>query len=227
MEDHELNKEEQKAMLKGMQGVIFDFDGTLADSMDMWHQIDIEYTAAHGIDMPEDLQQQVAGMCFREVAEYFKAAFGISDTPDEIMAEWHEMAFQKYANQILLKPGAREYLDKLKKEGFLLGIATSNSRDLLNASLQLHGLKDFFDGICTGDDVTKGKPDPELYLTAARMMGADPSACLVFEEIPLGIQAGKNAGMRVCAVEDGTSSHLWEEKKSMSDYAIHSFKELL
>ena len=87
----------------------------------------------------------------------------------------------------------------------------------------VHNLRDYFSSIMTACDVQKGKPAPDIYLAVAKELGVDPGRCLVFEDIIPGIQAGKNAGMEVCAVEDVYSAHVREEKKLLADYYLEDF----
>ena len=213
-------------MLKDIDAIIFDVDGTLADSMWMWKQIDIEYLGRFGIELPKDLQKNIEGMSFRETAEYFKSHFPITDSIDEMMADWNKMAAHKYRYEIPLKKGALKFINWCKDKGILLGIATSNSVELLTYLLEAHKLENFFDVIITGSDGLKGKPAPDMYLEVAKRLDTEPSKCLVFEDIIPGILAGKRAGMRVCAIDDEYSKDVLSEKKNEADYFIESFEEL-
>ena len=97
-------------MLKGIDAVIFDMDGSLVDSMWMWHEIDIEYLGRFGIELPPDLQSKIEGMSFHETAVYFKENFLIPDSLEEIKRTWNEMAWDKYTHEVPLKPGISEFL---------------------------------------------------------------------------------------------------------------------
>ncbi len=217
----------KRPMLEDIQAVIFDLDGTLVDSMWMWHEIDVEYLGRFGIPIPEDLQLSIEGKSFHETAEYFKERFAIPDSLDQIKDNWNDMAWDKYENEVPLKEGVREFLDACRTRGIKLGIATSNSRALAENIASVHGLRDYFDCIMTGCDVLKGKPAPDIYLEVAKQLSVPPGHCLVFEDIIPGIQAGKSAGMKVCAVEDVYSADVREQKIAMADYYIHSYREIV
>src|SRR5699024_8375515 len=88
------------------------------------------------------------------------------------------------------------------------------------------GLAPYFDSVRTSCEVSAGKPAPDVYLKVAKDLSVDPSACLVFEDVPKGILAGKNAGMEVCAVDDEFSRPLEAEKKQLADYFIHDYNEI-
>ena len=212
--------------LEGVEAVIFDLDGTLVDSMWMWHQIDIEYLGRYGIPLPEKLQESIEGKSFHETAVYFKERFDIPESLDEIKETWNAMAWDKYEREVPLKPGVKAFLETCRRRGVKLGIATSNSRALAQNIADVHGLHDYFGCIMTGCDVLKGKPAPDIYLAAARELGADPARCLVFEDIIPGIMAGKNAGMKVCAVEDAYSADVRARKQELADYYIVDYTGL-
>lgn len=214
-------------LLKEIDAVIFDLDGSLVDSMWMWHEIDVEYLGRFGLEVPDGLQREIEGFSFSETAQYFKEKFSIPDSIEEIKRTWNEMAWDKYMNEVPLKPGAKEFLSLCRKKGIKLGIATSNSRELVTNVADVHGLHDYFSCIMTGCDVGKGKPAPDIYLAVADALGVLPKRCLVFEDIIPGIQAGKAAGMKVCAVEDFYSVPQTAEKMALADYYIKDFHEIV
>lgn len=210
--------------LDGKEAVIFDLDGSLVDSMWMWRDIDIEYLGRYGIECPSDIQAAIEGMSFSETAVYFKERFQIPDSLEEIKATWNEMARYKYLHEVPFKEGIPAFLRKCKERGIKLGIATSNSRELVEEIAGVHGLKEYFECIMTACEVAKGKPAPDIYLAVAEKLGVDPEKCLVFEDIVPGIMAGKSAGMQVCAVEDEYSIYQRPEKQKLADYYIEDFR---
>lgn len=108
-----------------------------------------------------------------------------------------------------------------------MGIATSNGREMVDAVLNSLGIAAFFSNITTGCDVAMGKPAPDVYLEVARRLGVEPGDCLVFEDVPAGILAGKAAGMTVIAVEDDFSREMRTEKEALADGWIENYWELL
>lgn len=214
-------------MLKDIDAIIFDVDGTIADSMWMWKQIDVEYLGRFGIELPKDLQKNIEGMSFRETAVYFKEHFQIPDDIEKMMSDWNEMAAHKYRYEIPLKKGVREFLNVCKKKNIVMGIATSNSVELLSYFLKAHELHSYFEVVITGSDGLRGKPAPDMYLEAAKRLAVKPEKCLVFEDIIPGILAGKRAGMRVCAVDDFYSKDITDKKIEEADYFIESFEDIL
>ena len=213
--------------LQDIEAVIFDVDGTMADSMWMWKRIDKEYLGRFDISLPDTLQAEIEGRSFYETALYFKEHFGIEDSVEKIMADWNEMAWEKYEREVPLKAGVREFMGLCRERGIRMGIATSNSRELLETIERVHGLTEYIDCIMTGSEVPKGKPAPDIYLAVARQLQVEPSKCLVFEDLPAGIIAGKSAGMKVCAVQDAYSLDSDREKRRLSDYYIEEFGQIL
>lgn len=212
-------------MLTGIDAVIFDLDGTLVDSMWIWKAIDIEYLNKFGVELPDNLQKEIEGMSFSETAVYFKERFQIPDEIEQIKATWNEMALMKYRTEIPLKDGVLGFLKYLKRQGIKTGIATSNSRELVEAVVESLKIREYFDAIHTSCEVPRGKPAPDIYLLVSSNLSVPPERCMVFEDIPAGILAGKAAGMKVCAVQDEFSREMEEEKRRLADYFIDRYPD--
>ena len=114
-------------MLANIKCTIFDLDGTLVDSMWVWSQIDVDYLKTKGHRMPEDLRNEISHLSFSQTAVYFKERFKLDDSIEEILDNWHNMAFDHYSNNVKLKLGVKDFLDHLKASDIKIGLATSNS----------------------------------------------------------------------------------------------------
>lgn len=213
-------------MFNNIEAVIFDLDGTLVDSMWLWREIDVEYLGRYNLDVPDDLQQAIEGKSFSETAQYFKTRFDLPDSLEEIKAEWNRMAWDKYGNEVPLKKGAKEFLKELKSRGIKTGIATSNSRELVEHVLEHLEITEYFDTVRTSCEAKKGKPAPDIYLLAADDLKVEPEHCLVFEDLALGVLAGKRAGMRVCTIFDPYSEDDIERKRELADYYINNYFDI-
>ncbi len=212
-----------KIDLNDFEAVIFDLDGSLVDSMWMWKAIDIEYLQGFGIVAPKDLQKEIGGRSFVETAIYFKERFSLPDSIEKIGDDWNRMAFDKYSHEVPLKDGVPNFLSLCEERGIKLGIASSNSTELIEQVLSSHGIRDKFLSIKSGTEVLKGKPAPDIYLLVAKELDVDPSKCLVFEDLVDGIKAARNAGMTVVAVSDDYSRHSDDIKKELSDLYIEDY----
>jgi hypothetical protein len=214
-------------VIKNIKACIFDLDGTLVDSMWMWPDIDREYLNRFEIEYDDNLKNEIDGISFHETAVYFKNKFGISDSVEKICKDWEEMAYDKYKYEVKEKPGCKKFLEHLRSKGIKMGIATSNNRSMVDVVLESLDMKDFFEVITTSDEVKRGKPAPDVYLTTANLLNVEPKNCLVFEDVVAGIMAGKSAGMKVCAIEDDFTKEVRQKKKELSDYYIVDYSELL
>ena len=214
-------------MIKNIEACIFDLDGTLVDSMWMWPDIDREYLGRFGIEYDDNLKNEIDGISFHETAVYFKNKFGISDSVEKICKDWEDMAYDKYKYEVKEKPGFKKFLEHLRSKGIRMGIATSNNRSMVDAVLESLNMKDFFEVITTSDEVKRGKPAPDVYLTTAKLLNVEPKNCLVFEDVVAGIISGKSAGMKVCAIEDDFTKEVRQKKKELSDYYIVDYSELI
>ena len=214
-------------VLKDFDAALFDMDGTLIDSMWVWKDIDKKFLGERGFDESAEVQKTIEGLSFHQTAVYFKEHFSLPESVEEIKDIWNNMAYEVYAHDIRLKPGVREFLDYCGENDIGCAIATSNSPMLVDACLDNLGIHDHFSSVRTTLEVKNSKPAPDIYLLTADDLGAKYSRCLVFEDIIAGIEAGKAAGMRVCAVEDAYSLPDTEQKRFMADYYIRDFFELL
>ena len=214
-------------MLNNTKAVIFDLDGTLVDSMWVWTCIDDKFIKKYNLQIPDDFYKKMEGKGFTETAQYFLEIFPELDfTVDEIKAEWTQIAIDQYKNVVPLKKGVYEFLEFLNCNKIPVGIASSNSRELVETVTKARDISKFIKTISTSCEVKAGKPSPDVYLKAASNLGVDPKDCLVFEDVPMGILAGKNAGMRVCAVKDDFSEDQINKKRELADYYIKDYTDI-
>ncbi|MGC4019763.1 MAG: HAD family phosphatase [Muricomes sp.] len=214
-------------MLENKKAVIFDLDGSLVDSMWIWPEVDIQYMRKYNLRAPENFQKAIEGMSYTETAQYFLDTFpSLRTTLDDVRREWMEMTMGLYQTKVPLKPGAREFLERMRSMGILMGIATSNARELVDATLKSLCIREYFTSVRTSCEVAAGKPAPDVYLKVAEDLRVSPKSCLVFEDVPKGIEAGKNAGMTVCAVDDEFSKPDEIEKKKLADYFIRDYYDI-
>lgn len=213
-------------MLDNIKAVIFDLDGTLVDSMNVWKEIDNELIGSCGVEVPKDFQKSIEGMGFKETMQYIIDRFDFKMTVEEMSAEVNRLALIQYSTKIPLKDGAYDFLKYLHEHDIKTGIATSNGKDILQCCLAHHQIGQLFDVTKIACEVNRGKPFPDIYLAVASELEVKPEECLVFEDIPNGITAGKSAGMKVCAIYDKYSEDRTETIKSLADYYITSFSQV-
>lgn len=213
-------------MIRNIKGVIFDLDGTLIDSMWVWHEIDVDFLKKRGLELPDGLQKEIEGMSFTETAVYFKERFNLKESVEEIKAEWDEMTLQYFNEHVTLKKGVKELLEYLKSKNMKIGIATSNTKERTKDILKKFDILHYFQTIRTSCEVKKGKPHPDVFLKAAEDLNIQPESCLVFEDTYAGVLAAKRAGMTVCAVADEFSLKYKSEITEIADRYLDNIYDI-
>ena len=210
------------------RAALFDLDGTLLDSTFVWRDVDARFFADRGIAPAEDYSRAVQGMSYRETAEYTVRRFRLDETPEAVMDEWMRMTAEAYATQVELKPGALEYLRRLKRGGVKLAVATANRPETFMPALERTGALELFDAVCTSDEVGDvSKADGALFRLAASRLDVPVGACRVFEDTLEGVAGAKRAGMSACAVRDVGNAHNWARIAELADDAVDDYRELL
>ena len=148
---------------KQINAIIFDFDGTLVDSMNLWHQIDVDFLGRRGLACPEDLSMSISGKSFTETAEYFKERFQLSDSIENIKAEWDVMSRNAILYEIGFKPGVLPFLSWVYAHEIPMSIATSNTRSTLELFLPQYGLEGYFHSLHFTCEVAGENPIPMSF----------------------------------------------------------------
>jgi HAD superfamily hydrolase (TIGR01509 family) len=181
------------------EAVIFDMDGVIIDSERNWESARLAVVAEFGGTYHPGVAQDVMGMSPPEWARYLHDRIGIPLSVETIQAEVVRQLVADYERDRPFYPGAIAAVRAVSQR-WPTGLASSSGRDLIDLVVGLAGLRDAFAATVSGAEVGHGKPAPDVYLEAAKLLGADPRACVAIEDSANGIRAGKNAGMRVIAV---------------------------
>jgi len=205
--------------------VTFDLDGVLADSEPWWNQIDAKLLAEYGVSYRGEYHRNVLGVSYRLAVEFYKNAFHISASVEELMRRRGEIATDFFANRVSLFPSAKTTLEQLREMKLQLAVATSSVSASARPFLERTGIRSLFSVVVTGDEVQQGKPHPEIYLRAAKKLGISPEACLVIEDALAGIASAKAAKMRVAAIPDKRFVDP-REYENEADYVIGSLSEI-
>ncbi|NJP91379.1 HAD family phosphatase [Nonomuraea sp. FMUSA5-5] len=182
-----------------MQAVFFDMDGLLVDSERVWLRIETGVMARLGAEWTPQHQVHLVGGSMERTVGYMLSVSGADVPPETVRAWMVDGMVAELSAGVEVMPGASELLDALRAEGVPVGLVTSSLKDIADAVLKSVG-RDRFDVVVTADDVTRTKPDPEPYLTAARLLGVEPVRCVVLEDSPNGVAAATAAGCAVVAV---------------------------
>ena len=207
-----------------MKAYIFDLDGTLFESMDVWGKVDAAFLEKRGIPHTDEYAQAILAMHFDEAAEYTIKRFGLDENPEDIKQEWLNLAIHAYEHDVELKLHVKDYLFSLSAQGHKLAVATSLPEEIMVPALHKHGIYHIFHAICTAREVGCGKAKPDIFLLAAKKLGVAPEDCLLFDDILAAVKSAKSIGMKVCGVYDKSSQQDWDEICAAADYVIHSFE---
>ena len=206
-------------------GVIFDLDGTLLDSMDVWSRIDEEFLADYGIAVPPDYMAACGALSFRETAEYTIARFSLPARPEELMQRWLDMAREEYACRVPLKPGARALLEKLKASGVRLAAATASRREHFEPCLARCGVLSLFDALVTTEDAGCGKNSSDVFVLTSERLGLAPERCAVFEDTCPAAKSAAAAGCTPFGVYDRHSAGSRDEMERICRGYFESLEE--
>ena len=212
-------------MLHPIRAVIFDLDGVLADSEPWWNQIDAKLLAEHGVTYRGEYHRNVLGVSYQLAVEFYKNAFHISASVEELMRRRGEIATDFFANRVGLFSSAKTTLKQLREMKLPLAVATSSVSASARPFLDRTGIRSLFSVVVTGDEVQQGKPHPDIYLRTAKKLGIAPEACLVIEDALAGIAAAKAANMRVAAIPDKRFVDP-REYENEADYVLGSLSEI-
>jgi HAD superfamily hydrolase (TIGR01509 family) len=201
-----------------IQGAIFDFDGTLFDSMFIWDTIGNDYLHSIGYEPKEDLSEVFKSMSLVQAACWYQKEYGVTLSVKEIMDGVNHMIEHYYRNVIQPKEGVPAFLQKLSDKGIRMIIATATDRTLIEAALKKYGLAHYFADILTCTAVGSGKDEPEIYRQAAKKLGTAKKDTLVFEDALYAVQTAAKDGFPVAAVWDASEKETDKVKKLAAYY---------
>jgi HAD superfamily hydrolase (TIGR01509 family) len=182
-----------------IEAVVFDLDGVLLDSEQVWDEVREGLARERGGRWSEQAQQDMMGMSSPEWSRYLHEVVGLPESPQELNDEVVRRMLERYRERLPLLPGAVDAVRRLAAE-WPLGLASSSNRPLIEAFLDASGLRDCFAATVSSEEVKAGKPSPDVFLEAARRLGADPARCAAIEDSANGLRAARSAGMRVLAI---------------------------
>jgi HAD superfamily hydrolase (TIGR01509 family) len=207
-----------------IEAVVFDLDGVLLQSEEIWDEVRAEYVRERGGRYDAEVQRAMMGMSSSEWSRYLHERAGVPDEPAAISAEIVRRMLESYRRRLPLIAGAVEAVRRLEA-AYPLGLASSSNRPLIDAVLAEAGLAASFRATVSSEEVARGKPAPDVYLEAARRLGVDPLRSAAVEDSHGGIRSAKAAGMRVIAIPN-PSYPPDDESLAQADVTIRSLAEL-
>jgi len=208
----------------GIRAVVFDLDGVILQTEEVWDEVRGRYVVEHGGRYDEEAQRAMMGMSAPEWSRFLADDLGVPGTPEEISADIVRLMEARYREQLPLIPGAEEAVERLASR-WPLGLASSSNRPLIDAALGLSGLGRYFTATVSSEEVPRGKPAPDVYLEATRRLGVSPEHCVAVEDSHSGIRSAKSARMRVIAIPN-PSFPPDTDALSLADLVLESIDEL-
>lgn len=207
--------------------ILFDLDGTLIDSNGIWVDVDHEFLARRGKTPTPEYSDFVSHSIFPIAAEFTKEYYELEESPEEIMAEWHELAREAYQYHVQLKPGVREYLERCLESGEQMALFTAGVPELAQLAVKRLGLDRYLGAMIFAQEMGMEKSTPGAFLIAIDQLGGEPESCTVFEDSPRNCAAALVAGFNVVGVYDSCYADVQQEVMENSSWYITSFEELL
>ncbi|HLX33328.1 MAG TPA: HAD family phosphatase [Gaiellaceae bacterium] len=207
-----------------IEAVIFDLDGVLLQSEEVWDAVRARYVGERGGRYDDEVQRAMMGMSAPEWSRFLHEDAGVPDDPNEINSEVVRRMLEAYERELPLLPGAVEAVQRAAAH-FRLALASSSNRAIFEDVLRLAKIAEFFSATISSEEVAHGKPAPDVYLEAARRLAVAPESCAAIEDSHAGIRSAKSAGMRVIAIPN-PSYPPDGETLALADVVLASLDEL-
>ena len=205
---------------------LFDFDGTLVDSMPTFVSAMLRILDENQISYAPDVTKTITPLGLNGTAEYFINTLGLNMDKTELMLLMKAYMLDAYTYTIPPKANVISTLQTLKQRGASLNVLTASPHITLDACLKRLGMWELFDNVWSCDDFNTTKADPQIYVRAAQKMGKPVEQVLFLDDNLYADTVAKSAGMLVCGVYDPSSEDFVEQMKAATDYYIYDFKEL-
>ena len=206
---------------------LFDLDGTIIDSNGVWVDVDIAFLARRGMPYTQEYADGVAHTIFPLAAKFTKEYCHIDDSEESIMAEWMELAGDRYSTSVELKPFTLDYLRKCHESGIRMSLLSSCVPAHGKAVLARHGLTEYFEHLIFAHDIGIEKSDPRIFEEASKICGVPPENCVLFDDSSRSCRSAKQAGLKTVGVFDKMFYREEEQLRAECDRYIVSFEELL
>ena len=207
---------------------VFDMDGTLLDTMPYWRYTTLEYLLAHGIPVSQDVLARMYSTSSRRLLMDYCHSQGLDPDPREVIVEVEGYMNRHYLYDARLKsPSVPAFLERLKRSGVRMCVATGSPREYARNGLKRLGILDCFEFVTDNYEGSHTKSQPEYFQDLLARLGASPGRCWVFEDALYAMQSAKAAGLRVCAIEDDSQLASREGIRALADVYIRDYDELM
>ena len=211
--------------MRQIQGAVFDVDGTLLDSMEIWENLSERYLESMGVKPEPGLSRILNTMSTRQGTQYLIEHYGLQLDIRQAMEGINKMLYGFYSCEAPLKEGVAECLEELKRQKIPMIVVTSSDRVNVEAAFTRNGILSYFQEILTCSEMHTDKTKPDIFLEAARRLQAAPADILVFEDVLHALKTAGKAGFQTAAVFDRYSAGQEKEIRETADYYLKTFKE--
>ena len=207
--------------------LLFDLDGTLIDSNGVWVEVDKTFLSRRGAPYTREYYEGVAHTILSNCAIFTKEYLHLEESCEEIIAEWMELAADKYGTEVELKPHVKEYLDKCRDADHRMAVFTACVPEHCRAAMEHLGLTSYFEQVIYAQELGVDKKSPAIFRKVAETLGVRPRECVLFDDSLAACKAAKAAGMTVVGVYDDYFHDTTVDMREVCDQYIRDFGELL
>ena len=205
-----------------LEAVLFDMDGVIIDSEPLWSEAEKRLLARRNLTYSPSLKAAMMGRDAKGAVGFLIEHYGLIESPGELIGERNQLIAELFKEHLKAIPGALEFVSSVITAGIVTGLVSSSPRLLMELALEKLGAAGLFALALSGDQVTRGKPEPDIYITAAERLGVEPEHCLVIEDAPHGVTAAKRAGMFCLAI----TTSVGVPELAMADKVVSGFEEV-
>ena len=205
-----------------LEAVLFDMDGVIVDSEPLWSEAEKRLLARRNLTYSPSLKAAMMGRDAKGAVGFLIEHYGLIESPGELIGERNQLIAELFKEHLKAIPGALEFVSSVITAGIVTGLVSSSPRLLMELALEKLGAAGLFALALSGDQVTRGKPEPDIYITAAERLGVEPEHCLVIEDAPHGVTAAKRAGMFCLAI----TTSVGVPELAMADKVVSGFEEV-
>lgn len=208
------------------KGAIFDLDGTLIDSMEMWEKIEKDYIESLGVKLDDEMVNDLNTMSIVQAGNYISEKFNVDLDIKKMYREICETMIKFYSKDVALKPGVKNFLEMLRENGVKMCIATASDRNIVEPTLKRLGIFEHFEFIITCTEVGKGKESSDIFEKSLEMLRTNKENTYVFEDSLVAISTAKKCGFKVVGINDIVSLINKKSIMELSDIYVESTEKL-
>ena len=205
---------------------LFDFDGTLVDSMPYWSKIMLDILKDYKVEYPDNILDIVCPLGYQKTAEYFVNNLNLNENVDKLVKRMTSEAHYNYINVIPIKEGVENFLRNAKAKGVSLNVLTASPHPMLDPCLKRVGIWDLFDNVWSCEDFSTTKTDPNIYQMVAQKLGAKPNEIAFFDDNINAVKTGKSQGLYTVGLFDEAGRGFTDDMKKTCEKYFNSFLDI-